>query len=760
MDKLETPYDVEADFIDCTVCDKAIRGDTLYKIHLTTPGHIKKEQGLVPSGVAARKSSIPDFKDILHYLEYVKLNEPIIGLSYLEEVPCDDAQANVRYLCRLCHLTANLIEMVHHVIGRKHRQKYVEIKRPDLVTWDKQSVMYQGGKIIRARAEIVERQDGRGTPKPMAKEGNESKSKTSRVPPRQKQNRNQNIPQSFSPKDVLPLFPEFKGNKGEYSDRGYPDMPSFQPDDPYMNRDRQMYQRKDSLSCGYMKDELRSADYRDNNMYRQEFMDPDNRMQYEEEYVEDPQRRDGHEPCGGTRYDPREEVPMTHGQTQHLDYFPEEAPPYRRPHPERDALKEFYSEEVRRRKARPEGEPSQSAYTEDERRWSVDRHSNMSRASGRGSSEPEAKRKSFSTPVEHDQSHNHLFDIIKDYRHKKGELCEEVVSNPGPIRTGPPSSQRRGDVTKNISGIPEPFRRFLTGATNDEGCEKRKRKSRFSDATAEEVERTKEIFSEEYGPSNPKFGGYPRSVSESVRPEIHGTQHPDLYTQPQSPHHPESYHREGLESEGVFDLLKGIEIENAEEADFLKNKLCSLLREFKSKKSEKAVQISQGGAAPKNDYNSLKPDRELSPRHQYERTRREDSDLRRAQDIRFQDDSRGRGWQQQEYVPDEQRQEYHHSARKEPTPSNRSRYEEAFGRPGMSRTPNVPYSDEPVYFPERFQEPKHPRGYRPAAEEYFNCPSAPQHMVEEPRMQSGSRFSTHLDKITSTLLELVARKQP
>lgn len=38
---LETPYEEEDEFIECTVCDKSIRGETLYKIHLTTPGHIK-----------------------------------------------------------------------------------------------------------------------------------------------------------------------------------------------------------------------------------------------------------------------------------------------------------------------------------------------------------------------------------------------------------------------------------------------------------------------------------------------------------------------------------------------------------------------------------------------------------------------------------------------------------------------------------------------------------------------------------------------
>ena len=275
-------------------------------------------------------------------------------------------------------------------------------------------------------------------------------------------------------------------------------MPSFRTEEPSMNRDGQMYQQEDSLSHGYMKDKLHSADYMNNNMYRQEYMDPDNNMQYEEEYVEDPQIRDQQEPRGGTRYDPWEEVPMPHVQTQDLDYFPEEAPSYRRPHPGRDALKDLYSEEVWRRKAHSEYEPSQPAYPNDERRWSLDRESgrrdDMIRASGRGSSEPEAKRRSLSTAMESDLSHDDLFDIIKDYRHKKGELCEEEAFNPGMSRTGTPPSQRRVEVTKTISGIPEPFRRFLTGATNDEGCEKRKRKSRFSDATVEEVERTKEMW--------------------------------------------------------------------------------------------------------------------------------------------------------------------------------------------------------------------------------------------------------------------------
>lgn len=42
MDNFETPYEEEdISFIECEICEKSLRGDTLYKIHLTTPGHIK-----------------------------------------------------------------------------------------------------------------------------------------------------------------------------------------------------------------------------------------------------------------------------------------------------------------------------------------------------------------------------------------------------------------------------------------------------------------------------------------------------------------------------------------------------------------------------------------------------------------------------------------------------------------------------------------------------------------------------------------------
>lgn len=254
-----------------------------------------------------------------------------------------------------------------------------------------------------------------------------------------------------------------------------------------------MYQREDTLSHDRMEEELRRADYRESDMYRRKYVEPDYHREYQDEYVEDPQRRAVLEPGGVPRFDSREEMP--HGQAQHVEYYPEKAPPHRGPYPKRDPLKEFYSEEVRP----AEYQPSQPVYPEgDNQWWSVDRDSgrqdSMNRACRQGSLEPETKRESFPTPMESDRSRDHLFNMIRDYCHEMREPHqEEAVANPGPSRTGHPNSQRQVEVTRTMSDIPEPFRRFLKGPANDESQGKRKRKSRFSDATAEEVKTTKEM---------------------------------------------------------------------------------------------------------------------------------------------------------------------------------------------------------------------------------------------------------------------------
>lgn len=81
---------------------------------------------------------------------------------------------------------------------------------------------------------------------------------------------------------------------------------------------------------------------------------------------------------------------------------------------------------------------------------------------------------------------------------------------------------------------------------------------------------------------------------------------------------------------------------------------------------------------------------------------------------------------------------------------------EPFGWTEMSQTPQTDGS----HYPERFQEPMHPYDSKPAAEKYFDfhTSATPLHVEQEPRMHRDSRYSRNLDKITSTLLELVARK--
>ncbi|XP_034097092.1 uncharacterized protein si:ch211-13c6.2 isoform X1 [Gymnodraco acuticeps] len=757
MDHFETPYEEEANFIECKVCEKSIRGDTLYKIHLTVPTHIKKEDDLIASGLAIRRNFVPVFEDIFQFLDYLKLDEAIIGLDYLEELSWSDPQSGPRYSCTLCsHQISHLQVIVLHVIGRKHRLKYMETKRPELLTRNKQFTLTQSGKAIRARAEIIERQDGRGTPVIVGKKGMERKLNISRVPQRQEHNRDQTTSQSSMQLDVPTHRPGLKDHPDSHTQRppaGYSNSPPFHPGDPHIsNRDRPMYQEEYSLRHGRMDEELQRADYRQSEMHRREYLDPDFCAEYENTYVEDPPRRGAPEPVGGLRYDSMEQMP----HHQNVEHYAEEPPPYRRNPQEKDQLKEFYTDEVRHSQGHAEYQPLQQVYQEGhEQRRSLEREScgnnDMNRAGREGSWEPETKRRVQPTPMESGQSHDHLFNTIIDYCHEMGEPHQ--VQAGGHSRTGPDTSQRGDEAVVAFSEIPEPFKRFLAGVANDEGHNRRKRKSRFTDATAEELETTNEMFNDEYRPPNPKFGGHPRHV----RPEIH--QHPDSI-ESQSLQYTEGYQRGGPESSNVFDMMKNIEIENAEEAHFLKNKLCDLLKDFKNKKSAKVVQNSQGRGSISQDYNSLSPGRELSPRHQYETTFREDSDRRRPDDLFFQEDHRGRDWQQHELIPDVRTQEYHHPVRREPRRSNRSRYEEVFGLPGQSRTLPATHPDEPARYPERFQEPMNPHDYLPAGQKFLDPYNSapPLHMEREPRMDRGPRYSNSLDKITSTLLELVARK--
>ncbi|XP_037549153.1 uncharacterized protein si:ch211-13c6.2 isoform X2 [Nematolebias whitei] len=722
VENLETPYEEEDEYIECKICEKSLRGNSLYKIHLITSAHIKRESVLAAEGKVTRQHVVPKFKDILEYLEYLNLDEPIIGLNFFEEMPSFEPLLGPKYNCRLCNLSGAVVEMIFHVIGRKHRQRYVEVERPDLVTWDNQTAKTQVGKSIRAKAEIVERQDGQGTPKMLLRRRSEDRVNVSRAPPNQWPKRDENLPQQTH-QEVPPLLPEFKDYKDKKNVSGYQETPGFFPNEPPNKR---WFGAADPTGHDRFQEKRGRPDYREGFDYRKEFKKPDVYDPFESEYARQQQGSGIPGPQDAQRYDYGHQ--MSRGQFQDVNYYPAGAPPNKRPCPERDPLDEqLYSEEVKRGQASSFGHQrsSQMMYPEGDKRSFMESstHNNMTGARRQGSSEPEAKRRSFSSPLDTDPSHEQM--LIKDYCYEpRDQYQEKAFDNAGPNKAGPSSSQRRVEVSSIVSDIPEPFRRFMKGNENDETRSAGKRRSRFSDASPEEVKVAKET--DEYKPSymQTDSGRDSRPGGGLQRPETHFTQYSDHPTGLQASHFGESYSRGGSESGGVFDMLKNVQIESAEEADFLKSKLASVLAEFKNKKMEKAGYDSQSRAGASNYGDSVPP-------------LRDSFDHRRQDDPNF---SHGRGWEQRDYTSEQHQQEYNHPVQMEPRYSSRGRFE-----------------DQPSYYPERFQESMHPQDYQPADGQFFepHSSAAPLQMEQKSR---DSRYSNNLDKITSTLLELVARK--
>ncbi|XP_075872285.1 uncharacterized protein LOC142881830 isoform X2 [Nelusetta ayraudi] len=723
MDSFETPYEEDSEYIECTVCEKSIRGETLYKIHVTSPGHLKKEDSLVSMGVVVRQRDVPRFENIVHYLDYMKLDEPIIGLNYVEEVSVADPQGEPRfeprYTCLLCRQNAPLTEMLRHLIGRKHRQKYLETKRPDLVTWDKQTQATQSGKVIRARAEIVERQDGRGHPV-LLPVNKMNKPNFYRDPQKQTNSWGLNYPQS-SAQSEPPFHPsrlmDFNVD---------PTMPNRCPPErrntpPAHSKDSYMpnsaMRDEDPISRERYGGDLRRADYRDGDVERErrDYREPEFQRDYKE--------------FGRNEFESRAEP--TGGQAQRED------PPYGRPYPERGSLKEFYSKDVRDGQSRPaEYESQEQLYSDaDSRRQSLDRELQrqvgMNRSGGQGLSEPESNYRGFSSAAQGEWP----FDTkvtIQDYGHKSREVHQEDYNcDPGPRgRPGLSISHRQAGVSRCMADIPEPFKRFLSGPAIDTDQGKRKRKSRFSDASAEEMETAKNMLRDDYGPPKPKF-------ADSAQP-----------TRPPGPRQTESFQRGGSDSGTVFDLLSNIEIDNMEEADFLKNKLCDLLKEFKAKKMEKAGKPPSRETFIK-EYNNFSAAVDLPPKAQYERQRLDDLDLRSPADV--QEDCRERGWKQHNNMAEKPHQEFLLPSRGNVghTSSTRSLYEEVIGRRDMTVSSRG--------YSENFQEPFQTRDYRPAGEQLVDIRSSvpPPHMLPQ---EKAVRYTNNLDKITSTLLELVRRQ--
>ncbi|XP_016398084.1 uncharacterized protein LOC107731497 isoform X1 [Sinocyclocheilus rhinocerous] len=498
MADLLTVYDDDQanSFIECSICDKRIRGETHYKIHVTTLQHLKKEDTLASQGEIPRPPPLPEWTDIREYLEYLNLDEPIIGLNSLVQVPdhvTDDGKTVLKYKCRMCVVEMDLYSMVAHIVGRKHRQKYLELKRPDLVTWQDNN-QKQPGLVARAKAAVVEKQEGWGKP----------------VALRKPQEKFRNVFQAgidlrasvHYGQDSLKKspFPE-QVQKQTYLDEDQHGRPYYTADkygqynrpNPSHAIRQQFYPEENQHQKPYEDADIRGGDdYPEREMHTRPYADQSGRR-LQEDYER--------ESLGGGQF--------SGGQ-----------------------INRFNDKDLRIR-------PGASEYQKEQ-------------MEGRWNAGYEERNPAMNPMSMHGRSFN---------EEKRGTVRE--------------MQSRTWDKVNEVQGYPPMFQPKDPRAYSQEATPaKKKRKSRFSDATAEEIALTHMRHSNK-SPAKVK----PRGAPFRANPLSLNKQFVDSgSTSHLNPKH-----------ENVLDILNDIKIENMDEARFLKEKLCTVLKEFQDNKSRSAV---------------------------------------------------------------------------------------------------------------------------------------------------------------------------
>ncbi|XP_056597511.1 uncharacterized protein si:ch211-13c6.2 isoform X1 [Triplophysa dalaica] len=505
MADLLTVYDDDQanTFIDCMICDKRIRGESQYKVHVTTLQHLKREEALVAQGAIPRQPQLPQWTDIKEYLEYLSLDEPIIGLSSLVQIPdfvSEDGKNVLKYKCRLCVVEMDLYSMVAHIIGRKHRQKYLELKRPDLVTWhDTASAQKQPGLVARAKAAVVEKQEGWGKPEPLRRQQETFRNV------HQAGNVSQSSAHGRDPHRQPPLVEDVHRQPYVIEDR---------PGRPYYAREKY-----DGPNPG---DAVRHQSYPEESRRQRPYEEPGNQGLLRDDYSE----RELHA----------------------------------RPYADQDGGR------------RPLSQQGYENTNLDRRPFSGgDGHSLVSRDVPRNRHNDKDLR--IHSAVQHPG----------DSQYQEGQMEDRMYSAYGMDATSKHGrsfrvDERRGAVKefdRTMHGYPQ---RFESGddprSYSDEMIPaKKKRKSRFSDATAEEIAVAHIRHSED------------RAGQRSHNQQRDGPIRPLLFNNPLMDSG--SAHHFNPNPENVLDVLNDIEIENMDEAKYLKEKLCSVLKEFQAAKASR-----------------------------------------------------------------------------------------------------------------------------------------------------------------------------
>ncbi|XP_053348339.1 uncharacterized protein si:ch211-13c6.2 isoform X2 [Clarias gariepinus] len=687
MADLLTVYDDEEanEFIDCTICDKRIRGDTNYKIHLTTLQHQKRERALADKGIIPKPAPLPQWSGIKEYLTYLNLNEPVIGLSDLvqeEDFLSNNGKSLPSYRCRLCSVQMDLCEMATHVVGRRHRQRYLERYRPDLVTWEKTSEK-QAGVVARAKAAIVEKQEGWGNPVPLMRSD------------KRRPVRNQAADRSSYPQKRAATVRNRREQDIDYS-QSYVDHDSY--------RGQSHYREDNQYDQSYRNDLPQHLSGSGDNRYNSQYSQDDQRSSYREsEYMETSYTEDdanaGSFSGDGTysrRYTDK-------GAAQsYEDEWYQERNPSRGSYKSRDNDEDdYYQSNVSDNRFGYSGEDYQESGRIQEPMY-ASHH-------GTGSSMDERQRQSRTMP----------------YTEKERERFQDVDE------TGRRGAFEMEEYSRNESYFPD---------DDDALSGKRKRKSRFSDASPQEMAlaRKSQIddLASKYnpkrrpGPINNQASG--SNMDSGVTPRM----------------------------ENVLDVLNDIQIENVQEANFLKDKLCSLLKEFQTNKTQRTQgQVSQTSTDYTDSYyggNRMEQRREMPETKRlddqvFHEPAKYDRDLRNSRDYlhtrHVEEDPKGMRQNRGPEEPEYQWNTYREGSAGRPEERIQSRHSD--DRRGYRETAWNSRSlreEKRVYT----EEHRYQHDYRHGGDLYN-----PFEPSSSPPVETGS---STLDKLASTLLELVARK--
>ncbi|XP_028819992.1 uncharacterized protein LOC114770330 isoform X2 [Denticeps clupeoides] len=734
-----------------------------------------RENTMVTLGRASRTSELPDWKNFLEYLDYLNLNEPIIGLDYVEEIePLNSGEGNIQlqYKCKLCNLETNMPAMACHVVGRKHRQKFLELKRPDLVTWNKYNINQQG-KIVRAKAEVVERQQGRGLPLELPKP--ESGFKKAPLLGRA-QSRALKRPvtrTSLADKDNPwePLNKQGRVQKASYPGQHYVHDRDSHNFDSYQGRDYQESDRhrqsldKDSLGRGFSDiDPLGQS--RDYFKYRPREQGPSylegDRFGSKGRYLEEDPQRPVHDYLNNEPLRQHQSFSDDDPQEQGHDYSVDDDP-MGYDHGSQDdrsmghGFSDITSEDYQVR------EPHRRGYSSDgnSRRRDYSEEASYRRKSLEepGPWYPTEKSGGYATghdpEPQYDKEADRHYDDDGWRKYSPFENEEEQsVSNFGP-RLEREWGKARDPPLRSL--MDEPVRRpgpsRLQGIGEELEPKKRKRKSRFTDATE-----TEKMFLQKMQVHQFVSERIERKHNQVLKALI--SQKSNFQIEPMKAE--TSFQREVTYPvpSNVLDTLQDITIENMEEANYLKQKLCDLLKDFQANKAERrglghynqtpSPQASAESAQLRNYPDH--PDRYTHRATGMLSSDRYDSRSRSSQE-RFNAEPRQRKW----------------DSRRSPSRSP-ERYQECrWASDQQNEEPRQSYRDDYIHGSSVTRSPRcedsrwysessqgsHDYAYQPHERRNTRdrCASPPPRWEEE-----GRRSSHSLDKIASTLLQLVSRK--